>query len=103
MMCGIILGLTAPTAFSAVIPIENPLGAGTTFASLLDNILQFLSIIGGVVVVLVVAFAGIRFLTSAGRPEEVSAAKKMVIYAVVGYMVLLLSRALVSFISGILS
>ena len=83
-------------------PLENPL-TSDTFTELLENILSFLVVVGGVVVVLLIAIAGLRYTISGGRPTEITAAKQMLIYAVAGYGIILFSRALVSIMRSIIS
>jgi hypothetical protein len=54
----------------------------------------------GAIAVLIVIFAGIKFITSSGKPEEIARAKDTIIYAGVGIIVCGMAVTIVSFIAG---
>lgn len=72
-------------------PIIGPDGVLTTY-------IRILSFAIGVIAVGAIILGGIRFITSNGDPQTVSAAQKTVIFAVVGLVVAALSQALVIFV-----
>lgn len=55
----------------------------------------------GVIAVVVIIIAGIRFVTSSGNESSTKAARETILYAVVGLVVALLSYAIVNFVLGI--
>jgi len=56
-------------------------------SSILGNIVGFISYIAGVIAIIMIIVAGIRYTTSGGDSNKVSAAKTSLIYALVGIAV----------------
>jgi hypothetical protein len=79
----------------------NPLRA-TTFAAVLNTILNFLFTIALVVAPLAILAGAFLFVTASGNPDQISRAKKTLIWTMIGFIVIMLSRALVSVIQNIL-
>lgn len=76
----------------------NPL-RGTLF-DLIDNIMGFLMVAGAVVLPFVIIYAAFQMMTAGGDPEKFQTGKKTILYAVIGYGIILLSRGLVYVIAG---
>ncbi len=57
-----------------------------------------LEFVGAVAVILLV-YAGIRFITSGGDPKQVQAAQKIITYAIIGLVIVLSSFGIILFIS----
>ena len=72
----------------------NPLKSGTSLESFLANILQFVIRIGAVVIVLMLVFVGFKFVSARGNESELSAAKNMLLWTVIGALVLLGAQAI---------
>ena len=71
-----------------------------------NNILSVIQIaIGavGLIAVLVIVFAGQRFLSANGDPGRLKQAKDMISYAVIAIMIAVLAFAIVNFVAGILT
>lgn len=94
--------LLSPFVIFAASVIENPLTYGT-FNELIEHILGFIFTLAIVLVPLIVVYAGFLFMTSEGDPIKVGNAKKLLTYAVVGLIIVLLSKAIISIIHGVLS
>lgn len=62
------------------------------------NIVYWLLVASGTVAVFFIIFGGIRFLTSGGDPKNVEAARKIITWAIIGLIVILLSFAVVKVI-----
>lgn len=54
----------------------------------------------GIIVVVLIIWAGFRWMTSAGREDEISAAKKTLTAAVIGLLIILMAYSLTTFIIG---
>ncbi len=67
---------------------------GKHIMKIIDTAISVIGIIG----VLVIVFAGQRFLTSAGDPGKIKQAKDMVVWAVVGIVIAVLAWAIISFV-----
>lgn len=65
-----------------------------------DNIVNLVFMIGGVVAVLVVIVSGIQYSLSLGEPAKAGKAKDAIIYSVVGLVLLSLAFAITKLIIG---
>lgn len=74
---------------------ENPLFGPN---GVLTSAVEILSVVLGVIAVIVLVIAGIRFATSQGDPQKVASARSTVIYALAGIVVAVLSQALVQLV-----
>jgi hypothetical protein len=54
----------------------------------------------GIVAVLFLIIGGFRYVTASGNPEQIEGAKKTIMYAVVGLIVVILAYAIVNYIIG---
>ena len=63
------------------------------------NIVTAALIFSGITAVVFIIIAGYKFMTSGGDPKQVEGARKTMIYSVLGLVLILLSFAIVSFIS----
>lgn len=59
---------------------------------------RIISIIAGAAAVIVIVLSGIRYITSAGDPSQISQAKNGIIFAVVGLLVILLAQPILNFV-----
>ena len=69
-------------------PLKNPLKVDTLSALLLA-VLDFVKIIGGIFVVLMLVFTGFKFVAAQGNPEKLSEARTSLFWTVLGALVLL--------------
>ena len=93
-------------AGSMINPKDNPdvisvaTGGETSLRSIVLTILNFFLAFLGLVAVIMVIYGGVLYVTSAGNEENVGKAKKILMYAVVGIVIILLSFALINTILG---
>ena len=73
-------------------------GGGLTLTGAIDNIVNTLLFIIGIIAVLVIIIGGIMFATSAGDPSRAKRAKDTILYAVIGLVVAILAYAIVNFV-----
>jgi hypothetical protein len=71
-----------------------------TAEQLLQNSLNLVYYIAGIVAVVVIVVAGIMYATSLGDSGRVTRAKNMILYAVIGLAVLLAAFAITNFVIG---
>ena len=64
----------------------------------ITKFIQIFTVIIGIIAVLVLILAGIRFITSNGDPSSVAVARQTVIYAIVGLAVTAAAQIIVSFV-----
>ena len=79
----------------------NPLACGT-FPECIEKIIGFIFWIALAIVPIIIIIAGFLFLTSGGDPEKVQTAKKMILYACIGLVIILLAKGIISLIKSIL-
>lgn len=61
------------------------------------NIMLFLV---GAIAVIMLIFGGVRYVTSAGAQDQITAAKNTIMYAIIGIIVAVLAFAIVNFVTG---
>lgn len=79
------------------IEIPNPLGTTDIF-QFVDKLIDVLFTIGLPVAVIMILWSALQFLTSGGNPQKIQSAKNIILYALVGFTILLLAKGLVNFI-----
>ena len=75
-------------------------GSGDNLDGVLKAIVNILSAIVGVAAVIMIIVGGFRYITSGGDANAVSGAKKTVIYAVVGLVLVAMAQFIVHFVIG---
>lgn len=91
-------GIEPPTG---QVCICNPLKA-EGFESIINNIIDFIFKIAIVLAPLMIVVGGFMFLTSSGDLQKVSQAKKLMIWAAVGFIIVLLAKGFMSMLESIL-
>ncbi len=66
--------------------------------NMIKNIVNFISVIVGVVAVIMIIYGGFRYITSGGDSAGVGAAKNTIIYALVGLIIVALAQVIVKFV-----
>lgn len=61
---------------------------------------ELISIIAGIAAVIVIMIAGFMFITAGGDSGKISTAKKTIVYAVIGLVVIVLARTIIIFVIG---
>jgi hypothetical protein len=109
LMVGAITLLSViPTASAAIIgsgDLPSNLGEATGGESSLRAIIvkvinYFLGFLGLIAVIMII-YGGFTYMTAAGKQEAVDSAKKTILYAIVGIVIILLSFAIVNTIVGV--
>lgn len=80
--------------------ISSATGGEGSLKDLVQTILNFFLSFLGFVATIMVIYGGILYVTSAGNDENVGKAKKILLYAIVGIVIILLSFALINTILG---
>lgn len=80
--------------------INNPMNTSqlNSVENIVNFILKVVIIIGGVVVFILFAVAGIIYLTGAGNEEQTGKAKKMMIDAAIGFVIVVAAWAIGKYI-----
>ena len=84
------------------VELPNPLGIGT-IGDLMNKIIDGLILFATPVVVAVVIWAAYLFISSRGEPDKITQARNALLYAILGYAILLLAKGIGVIISNFLS
>lgn len=76
------------------ITLINPLNAGTSLDALLGGILDIVIRIGTVVVILMIVYVGFLFVAAQGNDAKLIAARKALLWTLVGALILLGAKAI---------
>lgn len=74
--------------------------AGDAVTDTIQNIVNWLTMVGGGLAVLVIVVAGFMIIMANGDPGNVEKGKKMILYAAAGLIIILMARALTSIIEN---
>lgn len=81
------------------VDLGAPIGGATTpssFADYTNRIYQFAVVIGISLAVLMIIFAGYKYMSSSGDPQSMAEAKEILIGAIVGLILILLTRLILA-------
>jgi len=81
-------------SISSAIDIENPIASTSDIYTLVIKILDFLIILAIPLTAILVIYAGLLYITSAGNEEKVKTAQKALIWALVGFAVVLIAKGI---------
>lgn len=84
------------------VSIQNPLKYGTV-PEVIAAIANFVFIIAIPITSLMVVIGGVMFMISGGDPKKVEQAKKLLLYAVIGLAIILLSKTIAAVIENVLT
>lgn len=81
--------------------LKDPLGC-RTFEQILDSIANFLIIISAPIVAIMVLYGGYQILFAGGSPEKFKEGKQTILYAVIGFIIILVAKGVTLLIKNIL-
>ncbi len=94
--------LIAGPALAIEIPTVPGISSEEDVPSLIVKIIQWVLIFVGSLALLFLIIAGLMYITSAGNEDRVAAAKKTMIYAIVGLAIALVSYVILAWINNTL-
>lgn len=80
--------------------ITDATGGEGSFRTLARTIVNFFLYFLGFIATIMIIYGGVLYVTSAGNDDNVGKAKKILLYAVVGIIIILLSFAIVNTVIG---
>ena len=92
------LGVNAATT----IEIKNPIGA-TNFTEFLELIIDFLWVMSLALLPLAIMLSAFYFLTGGGNEKQITAAKNILLYAFIGFVIISVARGLVKVIIDVVT
>ena len=91
------------TAFAALNDATNPfkdLPGDQNVKPLAIRIVNYALTFLGIIAVLMIIFAGVKYITAGGKQETIDSAKKIIMYSLIGIIIILLSFAIVNTVIG---
>jgi ABC-type Fe3+ transport system permease subunit len=76
----------------------DPGDAATAGNTLIQTVVNILSVVVGAIAVIMIIYAGFRYVTSGGRDEAVKGAKNTILYAIIGLVIVALAQIIVHFV-----
>lgn len=76
--------------------VKSLSGGSGSIRELALRIVNFFLLFLGLVAVIMVIYGGILYITAAGKEDQVGTAKKVILYAIIGIVIIALSFALVN-------
>ena len=74
--------------------ITNPLGGTTTLDQVLNLIITTVQVIAGILSVVYIILAGLKFVLAAGDPAKITKARAMLLYVVIGIAIIFGAQAI---------
>lgn len=88
---------------SGDIRFDSPLGNYANFQDILNRVIDGLLILATPVVVIMILWAGYQFIVSGGSPDKITKARQTILWAAVGYGILLLARGITFIVQQLLT
>ena len=85
----------AGVAKAATLPGTVPQASDTDLNTIIGRIIDWVLGIAGAIALLFLIIGGVRYIISAGNPTQTEGAKKTIIYALVGLVVIILAYVLI--------
>jgi hypothetical protein len=85
---------------SSSLDLPNPVGCSNGIC-VTTKIINFIFVLAAPICAIMVLWGGFKMMTSSGNPEKFSSGKKTLLYAAVGFVVVLLANSVVSIIGSI--
>jgi amino acid transporter len=101
-VAGATLALSSASVAMAAVekPELNSPTKDTSLADLITTVINALLIFAGAVAVLFLIIGGFRYVVSAGNADQVEGAKKTILYAIVGLIIIFVAFVLVQLIQN---
>ncbi len=80
-----------PSNSGGSVTLKNPLGS-TSFIQIINNILNYLIYISIPILALMILIGGFQILTARDNPEKVNKGRHTIMYAVIGFIIILISK-----------
>jgi len=88
------LNIDNVTATCAPGKICNPLGSTTTLNQVLNIVLASVQVIAGILSVVFIILAGLKFVLAQGEPAKIQKARDMLLYVVIGVAIIFGAQAI---------
>lgn len=98
LLFSFIVLILSPVLVLSQIEIPNPLRA-TSFEELINNIIDFLLALAIPLAALMIIVAAYYFVTATGRPEQITTAKNIILWTLIGFLIILCAKGIIWFLT----
>jgi lysylphosphatidylglycerol synthetase-like protein (DUF2156 family) len=81
--------------------LSNTFGGATNLSSLILSVINIILALAGLIAVLVLIIGGFRYVTSFGNEEVTGQAKKMILNAIIGIIIIILAFVIVRVVQNV--
>lgn len=74
------------------IKLPNPLGEGATFMTIINDVLDYLIYVSVPILALMILIGGFQILGARDNPEKIKSGRKTIMYAAIGFTIILISK-----------
>jgi hypothetical protein len=92
--------LAVPTVFDPTASTEPVTETGSVISNVGDTILTVLAFLAGLAAVVYLVWGGIKYITAGGDPKKAEEARKAIINAVIGIIIVAAAYFIISFAIG---
>lgn len=85
------------------INLENPLGPTATLPGVLKKIFNEITLILSFIIPIIIIVGAFQMMFAAGNPEKFATGQKTIVYAIIGYVVILMANGIISIVKSILT
>lgn len=89
-------------AANEAITLENPLKF-SSIPDLLKNIFNEITLILSFIIPIIIIVGAFQMMFAAGNPEKFATGQKTIVYAIIGYVVVLMANGIVSIVKSLLT
>lgn len=79
-------------------PVAGTDTAESKVSGIVTDAINLISIIVGILAVIMIIYAGFKFVTSAGNPETTKSARNTILYAIIGLVIVAFAQFIVKFV-----
>jgi hypothetical protein len=84
-------GTGGPSGGTGGVELKNPLGT-TSIIQIINNVLNYLIYISVPILAIMILIGGFQILTARDNPEKITKGKTTIMYAVIGFVIVLISK-----------
>jgi uncharacterized membrane protein YgcG len=72
--------------------------AGATLDHTIENVINLISLVVGIIAVIFIVLGGLKYITSGGNSDKTKSAKDTILYALIGLVIVALAQVIVQFV-----
>jgi heme/copper-type cytochrome/quinol oxidase subunit 2 len=99
-LLGVLVGsLWADKAYAQLVPVPSPPGTASGFLpDVIFDLVTYALILVGIIAVAALIYGGFRYISAVGNEEQIGEAKRIILYAIIGIVVIGIAAVVVNFV-----